>query len=213
MPQSREDAPLLLVIAGPNGSGKSTVYRDTDFEREGRSFWIVNPDLLAARIHQTESLPYDDANLQAVIRIEDWLVACIGVHKSIGVETVLSSGKYRRVVDAAKAKGFAIWFIYVLLDSPDRNVERVRLRVARGGHDVPEAKVRERYGRSLQQMPWFLEAADRAWVYDNSGATPDLIARKESGILTVLPKATQNFLEAIAELSPDPDDDHPRIAP
>jgi predicted ABC-type ATPase len=28
----------------------------------------------------------------------------------------------------------------VLLDSPDRNVERVRMRVAKGGHAVPEAK-------------------------------------------------------------------------
>lgn len=204
MPQNGDESPLLLVIAGPNGSGKSTAYRDTDFEREGRSFWIVNPDLLAGRIHRTETLPYDDANLQAVVRIETWLTACIDVHKSIGVETVLSSPKYRRVVDAAKAKGFAIWFIYVLLDSPERNVERVRLRVARGGHDVPEAKIRERYVRSLQQMPWFLEAADRAWVYDNSGAEPDLIARKEDGVLVVLPKATKSFLEAIRDFPVDP---------
>jgi predicted ABC-type ATPase len=201
MSQSAEEAPLLLVIAGPNGSGKSTVYRDTDFEREGRSFWIVNPDLLAARIHRAEAMAYDAANLQAVVRIEAWLQACIGVHKSIGVETVLSSDKYRKVVLAAKEKGFQVWFIYVLLDSPDRNVDRVRLRVARGGHDVPEAKIRDRYGRSLAQMPWFIKAADRAWVYDNSGATPDLIARKEDEVLTVLPKATPNFLAAIKGLA------------
>lgn len=199
MLRNGDEPPLLLVIAGPNGSGKSTVYRDTDFEREGRSFWIVNPDLLAGRIHQTETLPYQDANLQAVIRIETWLMACIDVHKSIGVETVLSSAKYRRVVDEAKIKGFAIWFIYVLLDSPDRNVERVRLRVDRGGHDVAEPKIRERYVRSLQQMPWFLEAADRAWVYDNTGAEPNLIARKEDGVLRVVPKAPKNFLEAIKD--------------
>ena len=201
MVSNGEDAPLLLVIGGPNGSGKSTAYRDTDFEREGRSFWIVNPDLLAARIHHAETLAYDDANRQAVIRIEAWLNACVDVHKSIGVETVLSTGKYRSVVDFAKSRGFQIWFIYVLLDSPERNVERVRLRVARGGHDVPEAKIRDRYVRSLDQMSWFITAADRAWVYDNSGATPDLIARKEAGVLTVLPKATSNFLRAIEKLS------------
>lgn len=119
------------------------------------------------------------------------------MHKSIGVETVLSTDKYRPVVDAAKSKGYQVWFIYVLLDTPDRNVEPVRLRVARGGHDVPESKVRERYIRSLAQMPWFIEAADRAWVYDNSGASPDLIARKENGVLTVQPTATLSFLSAI----------------
>jgi predicted ABC-type ATPase len=95
LPPPSDDAPLLLVIAGPNGSGKSTAYRDTDFEREGRSFWVVNPDLLAARIHQAEGMTYQDANLQAVTRIESWLRSCIDVHKSIGVETVLSTDKYR----------------------------------------------------------------------------------------------------------------------
>jgi predicted ABC-type ATPase len=76
----------------------------------------------------------------------------------------------------------------------------VKIRVARGGHDVSEDKIRLRYTRSLAQMPWFLEAADRAWVYDNSGASPDLIARKEDGVLTVLPKAMPGFLEAIKAL-------------
>lgn len=139
-----------------------------------------------------------------MVRIETWLMACVDVHKSIGVETVLSTAKYRRVVEAAKAKGFKIWFIYVLLDSPERNIERVSLRVARGGHDVPEQKIRDRYIRSLSQMPWFIEAADRAWVYDNGGATPDLIAKKEDGILTVLPKATENFRVAIKEFTDEP---------
>lgn len=63
---------------------------------------------------------------------------------------------------AAKAKRFEVRLIYVILDSPDRNVERVRLRVAKGGHDVAERKIRERYARSLQQLPWLLKQADAA---------------------------------------------------
>lgn len=99
----------------------------------------------------------------------------------MGVETVLSTDKYRRLVEEAKRRGLEFRLIYVLLDSPDRNVERVRLRVAKGGHDVPEDRIRARYERSLAQLPWFFDRADRAWVFDNSAATPRLVAEKHEG--------------------------------
>lgn len=179
------EQPALLIVAGPNGSGKSSAYEDTDIEKGGRSVWIINPDLLTARIRAVEGLGQDDANLAAVIRIEAWVNASLDVHKTVGVETVLSTAKYRRLVDKAKANGFAIWLIYVLLDTPERNVERVRLRVLKGGHDVPEAKIRSRYVASLEQFPWFLDQADRAWIYDNSGAQPRRIGSKQDGVITI----------------------------
>ncbi|WP_428332474.1 zeta toxin family protein [Novosphingobium sp.] len=131
MPQSRSDRPIFLIVAGPNGSGKSSVYLNADLEWGGRSVWIVNPDLLAAHIRDVEDLELRPANLEAVIRIEAWLDASIQVHKTIGVETVLSTGKYRRLVDKAKRLNFSVWLIYVVLDSPERSIERIKLRVAR----------------------------------------------------------------------------------
>ena len=63
---------------------------------------------------------------------------------------------------AAKQLDFEIRLIYVILNSPDLNVERVKTRVAKGGHDVSEEKIRARYQRSLEQLPWFLSEADLA---------------------------------------------------
>lgn len=77
------------------------------------------------------------------------------------------------------------------------NVERVRLRVARGGHHVDEAKIRARRERSFRQFPWFFQEADLALVYDNSGATPKLVARKEAGIIKVERTAPEAIIEAI----------------
>lgn len=127
-------------------------------------------------------------------RIEQWLDSSIAVHKTIGVETVLSTGKYRRIVTDAKCAGFEVWLFYVILDSPERSIERIKLRVAKGGHDVPDDKVRERYGRSLDQLPWFLEQADRAWLWDNSGATPRQIGEKHDGLI----RLDHNALEVVA---------------
>lgn len=172
------DRPALLIIAGPNGSGKSTAYEQSVVEIDRRSFRIINPDMFAARIGKLERLQPDEANLQAVIRIEQWLETSILAGHTVGVETVLSTGKYRRLVERAKAIGHEFRLIYVMLDTPERNMERVAWRVSQGGHGVPEEKIRARYERSLRQLPWFLAQADEALLYDNSGAQPRLVGKK-----------------------------------
>jgi predicted ABC-type ATPase len=169
----------LWIVAGPNGSGKSTVYGQSDITEFDGSVWIINPDLLTNTLLTNENLDRDQANLQAVKRIESWLRQSIRVYQTIGVETVLSTDKYRKLVRFAKRHGFEIRLIYVVVDSVELQLERIRYRVAKGGHDVPASKVAERRARSLMQLNWFFWAADAAWVYDNSHAEPALIAHRE----------------------------------
>ena len=108
MSRKKLDRPKFWIVAGPNGSGKSSIYTDTDIEDFGGSVWIINPDLLTARIQQIERLKARAANIQAVIRIYSWLEASIAAYQTIGVETVLSTEKYRALVLAAKAHGFEV---------------------------------------------------------------------------------------------------------
>jgi predicted ABC-type ATPase len=197
----RIEAPRFWIVAGPNGSGKSTLYDATDIEGFGRSVWIINPDLLSARLQSQEGLGAALANGEALNRIWAWLEASIRAHQTIGVETVLSTDKYRTLVEQAKARGFEIRLLYVTVKTADLNVERVRIRVARGGHDVPEPKIRERRERSFQQLPWFLDHADVALMYDNSGAVPSLIGRKLGGVIEVDPSAPADIKAAVATLA------------
>jgi predicted ABC-type ATPase len=191
------DKPKFWIVAGPNGSGKSSIYTDTDIEDFGGSVWIINPDLLTARIQKIEHLKPRAANIAAVTRIYSWLAASIAAHQTIGVETVLSTEKYRALVLAAKAHGFEVRLIYILLSSAELSVERVKLRVGKGGHHVPTTKIRQRRERSLQQLPWFLKNADLAWIFDNSGAKPAQIARKSGNTIIVDPAALPEIKEAI----------------
>ena len=195
-----EKAPILRIFGGPNGSGKSTTIERLDPQESGLGVWIVNPDALTARLRDIEGLPLRDANLAAVQRIESWLEATIRVHQSVGVETVMSTPKYRRLVDLAKSLGFSFGLFYVLLSRPELNVERVKARVLSGGHDVPEAKIVERYWRSLEQLPWFVDAADSVDIVDNSGATPRLVGRKQDGRLVISPEAPTNLTRALESL-------------
>lgn len=181
--------PKLWIVAGPNGCGKSTFYTLSDFAEFEGSVWIINPDVLTATLRERENLAPDVANLQAVRRIERWLKQSIGVYQTIGVETVLSTDKYRKLVGMAKRRGFEIQLAYMIVDTVETQLQRIRYRVAKGGHDVPPDKVAQRRGRSIDQLAWFFGQADEAWVYDNSGAEPVLIAHKRAGIARIDPKA------------------------
>lgn len=189
--------PRLWIVAGPNGSGKSTVYGRNDLVGFDGSVWIINPDLLTVRLQETESLPLLVANLAAVQRIEAWLDASIRVHQTIGVETVLSSSKYRRLVEMARSHDFEVHLIYVFVYSVEEQLNRIRHRVAKGGHDVPPDKVRLRRTRSFEQLEWFFYQSDRAWVYDDSGAELELVAQKGDGKVRVKSDAIPELLKAL----------------
>lgn len=191
------ERPVFWIVGGPNGSGKTSLYGNTEIEAFDQSVWIINPDLLTQRIQNVEKLPLHEANLQAVVRIESWLEASIRAYQTVGVETVLSTDKYRRLVLEAKQRRFAFRLVFVMLASPDLNVLRVRVRVSKGGHDVPEAKIRERWGKSLRQLPWFLDQADEAAIFDNSGAVPQLVGHKQDGVIAIDPDASRALREAL----------------
>ena len=207
MAAQKSNTPTFWIIAGPNGSGKSTlygskreaVYGNTIIADASRPFWIINPDLLASRIRLAERLSLSAANLEAVKRIEGWLDASIKAYESVGVETVLSTDKYRRFVRAAKRRGYEIRLIYVILKDSALNVQRVQLRVRKGGHGVPVKKVTERWARSLKQLPWFLNQADWALLFDNSEKLR-VIGRKEAGVVMLDPSAPSEVQKAVKKL-------------
>jgi predicted ABC-type ATPase len=203
VPVNEIDRPKFWIVAGPNGSRKSTIYTGSNIKDFNGSVWIINPDLLTARIRAVEFAGLRKANLEAVRRIYAWLEASIAAHQTVGVETVLSTDKYRKLVLAAKARRFEVRLIYVILNSADLNVERVRMRVADGGHNVAKRKIIERRERSLQQLPWFIEHADGAWIFDNSGK-PRLIGTKIDGKIELDPTALPEIRKAVAEVGSRP---------
>lgn len=164
----RVERPILWIIAGPNGSGKSTLYNRTDIADWGGSVWIINPDLLTVRLQQAENLKLEQANVAALDRIQTWLEASIRVHQTIGVETVLSTAKYRPLIEEARTRGFEIRMLYVVLDDAELQLERIKVRVSEGGHDVPANKVVDRRKRSFEQLALFAKHLDRLMIFNNS---------------------------------------------
>lgn len=95
-------------------------------------------------------------------------------------ETVMSSRDKVDFMKDAKNQGYRVYLYFVATDDPEINLDRVRRRVMRGGHPVPEDKVRKRYGESIELMSEACEVADRTYIFDNSGSKHKLLVDVEN---------------------------------
>ncbi len=157
-----EGPPLLWALVGPNGAGKSTYYEHR--VRPHLAAELVNADLIAARRWPGHELArgYDAARLAEERRRE-----LLAARRSFVMETVCSHPSKLDLLREAKEAGYEVWVSFVCLESADLAVARVAERVRRGGHDVPSAKVRERFVRLAPLAVSAIELADRGFVLDN----------------------------------------------
>lgn len=92
----------------------------------------------------------------------------IETSKSFTFETVMSFPDKVELLRKAQSRGYRTYLYYVATENPDINVSRVRYRVSRGGHSVPEDKIITRYRRSLDLLMQAVQYTHRAYIFDNS---------------------------------------------
>ena len=100
----------------------------------------------------------------------------MGSGQDFSFETVMSHKSKVDVLEKAKHFGYRTYLYYISTDDPSINIERVKIRVERGGHSVTEDKIISRYISSLELLTNAIKASDRAFIFDNSGPTQKLIA-------------------------------------
>jgi predicted ABC-type ATPase len=206
LPEFSDPVPWLWLIAGPNGSGKSTFVENGVIESISRqAVEKINPDHITKQLLANHSeLSLTEANYRAASEVERIVDHYIETGTSFAVETVLSTDKYKSRVEDAKARGYRVALIFVVLATPEDSLARIRTRVQLGGHDVPAEKVISRWKRSLKNLAWFACRADCVFVFDNtlpgSMGEPLLLASKEPGnpLVILLPdhhaEVTQELL-------------------
>lgn len=191
--------PELWIIAGPNGAGKTTCAKTAPISDLLPKVAFFNPDertLLKLRSAGYQGFLDAPVDVQTRLFFESAeevfaeLNQALALNKKVGVETVLSTDKYRSLVEAVQQVGGVFSLLYVALSSPSIAKERVAARVKRGGHGIPDDKIEQRWLRSLQNLPWFAERATEFRVIDNSDSNPEhcpiLIASGKQGIVEYL---------------------------
>ena len=156
--------PRILVLAGVNGAGKSSIGGDT--LRQAGIDWF-DPDAFTRRLIEATGSPLADANAAAWQEGVRRLEAAIAQGEDYAFETTLGGNTIAAKLRAASTHhDLLVW--YCGLDSPERHLARVRLRASRGGHDIPEAKIRERWQSSIANLIALLPHIARLQVHDNS---------------------------------------------
>jgi predicted ABC-type ATPase len=122
----------------------------------------------------------------------------LGARESFCIETNLAGRGLVRRMSEWRGRGYKLHLVFTALDSPDLALQRVAFRVALGGHDVPEAVVRQRWAAGLRSLfDVYLPIVDRYSMQtggtDFSGWPPRLalqrLGRVESSS-TPLPRST-----------------------
>lgn len=164
--------PKIILIAGPNGAGKTTFAREF-LPNEAACPIFVNADLIAAGLS-----PF--APEAAAVRAGRIMLEQIAEHvrrrASFAFETTLSGKGYARHIQEWRGMGYRIELFFLALPSPDIAIARVAKRVRQGGHNIPEAVIRRRFGAGRDNFECIYRSLVNAWaLYDNAGTEPKLL--------------------------------------
>ncbi|MDQ3040698.1 MAG: hypothetical protein M3Q51_08685 [Pseudomonadota bacterium] len=180
--------PLIYVLAGVNGAGKSSIGGHA-LTQAGLDWF--NPDTFTRQLIETTSCPLADANGAAWQEGVHRLDRAIKTERDFAFETTLGGRTIAAKLRAAAASHDVLMW-YCGLDSPEHHLARVQLRVSQGGHDIPEAKIRERCVSSIANLIALFPHLTQLQVYDNSidaavGTpipNPRLLLQMEHGCIT-----------------------------
>lgn len=170
----------IYVFAGVNGAGKSSIAGAT-FRNNGADYY--NPDEAARALKAgNPGLDQTQANSAAWHRGRDLLERAIAGGLDFAFETTLGASTIPRLLIDAARQGIAVHVWYAGLASPELHIARVKARVVRGGHDIPEQTIRRRFEHSRLNLIQMLPVLAALRVYDNSfdadpaaGKTPALV--------------------------------------
>lgn len=159
----------LLVIAGPNGSGKTTLTTQLLTRKELSLGLYINADDIAKFLRG-----YSPNTPQSALEQLAWYAAdalrsgCVKEKVSFSFETVMSHSSKIEFLREAKSLSYFTTMYFIGTEDAALNVERVKQRVATGGHHVDADKIVARWTRTMELLRPAILACDVIHLFDNS---------------------------------------------
>ena len=164
----------LYIIAGCNGAGKTTASFSVLPEMLGCKEF-VNADEIAKGLSpfQPEKVAIEAGRIM-LKRIKGLITQKV----DFAFETTLSTKSYVQFIRDAKLEGYHVSLVYFWLYSPELAIERVKARVASGGHNIPDDVIRRRYYAGIKNLAQlYLPICDYWTVIDNSNPPFQIVAK------------------------------------
>jgi predicted ABC-type ATPase len=157
------------IIAGPNGAGKTT-FAKAFLPEDAGCLNYVNADLIAEGLS-----PFDpdrvafEAGKLLLKKLDNLVIR----KESFSFETTLSGLNYVRRIKAWKNHGYEIILFFLKLPNEEMAINRVKLRVSEGGHNIPGKTIKRRYLKGWDNFQKHYKPLVDLWlVFDNSGKIP-----------------------------------------
>lgn len=173
----------LHVIGGANGAGKTTtaVHLLPDFLA---CHEYVNADAIAAGLSPFRP---QTVALQAGRLMIERVHALAESKEDFAFETTLASRSFVPFLRNCQSGGYGVHVIYLWLQTVELAVERVRRRVASGGHDIAETVIRRRSEAGQRNfVELYLPLADDWRAFNNSAQSLSLIAAGGLNLPTIV---------------------------
>ena len=172
---------LLYIISGANGSGKTTIAQDLLAEEK---LELLNADEIAKSLNAAHP---EKIRIQAGKIYYKKILEIIKTARSVAMETTLSGQNHLKVMTKFKANGYKIKLLYVFLDTPDLCIDRIKVRVSKGGHNVPDSDVIRRFRRGKENFLKLLNNTDLdQWtLYYNGGDEYTVVAQGKAGYIDI----------------------------
>ena len=181
----------MYIISGCNGAGKTTASFTVLPEMLNcREF--VNADEIARGLSpfKPESVAIQAGKIM-LGRIEELM----NTQVDFAIETTLTTKSYSNTIARAKSLGYQVTLLYFWLNDVELAIERVKTRVAEGGHHIPADVIRRRYVRGMRNLRAFIDLADSWFLIDNSLNQPTFIADMNiNSVISIFDDAKFNFL-------------------
>lgn len=155
----------FYIFAGVNGSGKSTLYKTNFLNKDIKNSIRINTDEIVYSFGDWKSNIDQIKAGKIAIQLRN---KCFLEEKSFNEETTLTGKTILKIINKAKDLGYKIHLYYIGIDNPEIAKERVKNRVARGGHGISPEIIEKRYYESLQNLEKLIYQCDSIEIYDNS---------------------------------------------
>jgi len=165
--------PNLYIIAGCNGAGKTTASY-TVLPEMLNCNEFVNADEIARGLSpfQAEKAAIDAGKIM-LTRIQE----LIELKVDFSFETTLSAIHFIKLIKEAQKKGYFVTLVFFWLNSVDLAIQRVKIRVSEGGHNIPEETIRRRYKTGISNLVnKYISICDYWIIVNNSEGPFNLIA-------------------------------------